>query len=167
MAKNILDLKNVRILIVDDNIHIRQICRTLLTSFGAAAPYMAGNGDEALKVLLTDKVDIVLTDWEMDPIDGLDLARRIRAGEGNIDKFIPIIMMTSYSNMPNVNESRNAGINEFMCKPISAKALYLRIEEIILRPRQFVEVDSYFGPDRQRRDDPTFEDTDDRRGTNN
>ena len=65
--------------------------------------------------------------------------------------LVPIIMMTGYSHRIRVEASRDAGVTEFLVKPFKAKDLYTRIEQLIEKPRQFVEADEFFGPDRRRR----------------
>jgi len=64
---------------------------------------------------------------------------------------VPIIMLTGHTEMHRVIEARDSGVHEFIAKPISAKGLYSRIKSIIDKPRQFVRVGLYFGPDRRRR----------------
>ena len=75
--------------------------------------------------------DIVFVDYRMEPIDGAELTRKIRAGEEGIDPYIPIIMVTGYSDMRRILEARDAGVSEYLVKPISAKLLYMRICAVI------------------------------------
>jgi DNA-binding response OmpR family regulator len=69
---------------------------------------------------------------------------------------LPIIMMTGHSEKSRVVEARDAGVTEFVAKPLTAKAVLERIQAVIYRPRPFVRTATYFGPGRRRRDDPTF-----------
>ena len=144
-------------MIVDDNVNMRAICKQFIRSFGAREMHEAADGDEALKLLNHTTVDILITDWEMRPMDGIELADNIRNNEDSPNQFMPIIMMTAYSSMTNVQKARDTGINEYLCKPVSALSLYKRIEEVITRPRQFVKAANYFGPDRQRHFDESYE----------
>lgn len=89
----------------------------------------------------------------MQPYDGIELIRRIRRDPRSPNKFVPIIMMTGYSHRARVEQARDMGVTEFLVKPFTAKDLYTRIEQLIERPRQFVDAGegTYFGPDRRRR----------------
>jgi DNA-binding response OmpR family regulator len=69
---------------------------------------------------------------------------------------VPIIMLTGHSDKKRVMIARDAGITEFLTKPISAKSLYERILNVVLRPRPFVKTKTYFGPDRRRNVNPNY-----------
>ena len=94
--------------------------------------------------------DIVITDWAMPIFDGLELTRMIRQPGANANPFVPIIMLTGHSEKKHVMAARDAGITEFLAKPLSAKALYERILNVVMNPRPFVRTKTYFGPDRRR-----------------
>ncbi len=94
--------------------------------------------------------DIVLTDWAMPIFDGLELTQMIRQPNANANPYVPIIMLTGHSERKRVIAARDAGITEFLAKPISAKALYQRILNVVINPRPFIKSKSYFGPDRRR-----------------
>jgi DNA-binding response OmpR family regulator len=94
--------------------------------------------------------DIVITDWAMPIFDGLELAQMIRQPGANANPYAPIIMLTGHSEKKRVVAARDAGITEFMAKPISAKALYQRILNVVANPRPFIKTKTYFGPDRRR-----------------
>ena len=118
--------------------------------------------DKKLGVTLTDDVkkalstkpDIVLTDWVMPPHNGIDLARWVRTGAGSPDPFLPIIMMTAFSDLDRVAEARDAGVNEFLAKPMSPKNLMRRVQAVVEKPRSYIRNDGYFGPERRRRELP-------------
>ncbi len=137
-------------LVVDDNTHMRRIVRTILASFGSREIYEAEDGAEGLEAVDSYSPDIVITDWVMPVLDGAEMVRMIRNPDGGPNAFVPIIMLTAYSEKRRVLEARDLGVNEFMCKPISAKSLYHRIQSIITNPRPFLRTKTYFGPDRRR-----------------
>jgi DNA-binding response OmpR family regulator len=82
--------------------------------------------------------------------DGLELTQMIRQPGGNANPYVPIIMMTGHSEKRRVTAARDAGITEFLAKPVSAKGLYERIVSVIVNPRPFIKTKTYFGPDRRR-----------------
>jgi CheY-like chemotaxis protein len=145
-----LDFSKLRFLVVDDNAHMRRILRTLLHGFGARQVYEAEDGATGLEAFTHYAPDIVLTDWAMPIFDGLELAQMIRQPGANSNPYAPIIMLTGHSEKKRVTEARDAGITEFMAKPISAKALYQRILTVVASPRPFIRTKTYYGPDRRR-----------------
>ncbi len=158
------DLSHLSVLVVDDNKHMLTLLRTILHGLGVGHIREALDAGEALREMRSFAPDILITDWVMSPMDGLELVRRIRCGEDSPNPYMPIIMLTGYTELHRVVESRDAGVTEFLAKPVSAKALYSRIIGIIERPRPFVRTKSYFGPDRRRREDGGFQGPE-RRGT--
>ncbi|MCW2308471.1 CheY-like chemotaxis protein [Rhodobium gokarnense] len=152
-----LDLSNLRFLVVEDNTHMRRIIRMLLTGFGARDVVETEDGAAGLEAFQATSPDIVITDWVMPIIDGLELSRMLRNRETSTNPFVPIIMLTGHSEKKRVVEARDAGITEFLCKPISAKSLYLRIANTIVNPRPFIETRTYFGPDRRRAESSNYQ----------
>lgn len=147
-------LKNVSFLIVDDCDFTRRVSAQILRCFGAESIYEAFDGEDAKHQVADHKPDIVLTDWMMKPTDGISFTRWVRKGSDSPAPFLPIIMMTSYSDADRVLEARDAGVNEFLVKPMTPKSLMTRLQSVIEKPRVFVRTDDYFGPDRRRRDLP-------------
>lgn len=154
-------LKGVSILIVDDQEFILNLVRAMLRVLGAEMVYDARDGEEAWESLAAQPIDMMITDWYMKPVDGLALVHRIRNDKQSPNPYLPIIMMSGYSERARIFRARDSGINEFVVKPLSAKALFGRIVNVIEHPRQFVRTDSFFGPDRRRRNHDV---EDDRRG---
>ena len=146
-----IDFNKLRFLICDDNPHMRRILRTLLHSFGAREAYEAEDGATALEMYTHYVPDIVITDWAMPIFDGLELAQMIRQPESKGNPYAPIIMLTGHSEKRRVTVARDAGVTEFLAKPISAKGLYQRILNVVANPRPFIKTKTYFGPDRRRK----------------
>jgi two-component system chemotaxis response regulator CheY len=145
-----IDFNKLRFLIVDDNVHMRRILRTLLHGFGSREVYEAEDGAAGLEAFTQYAPDIVFVDWAMPIFDGQEMTQMIRQPGANANPFVPIIMLTGHSERKRVTASRDAGVTEFMVKPISAKALYQRIVNVIANPRPFIKTNTYFGPDRRR-----------------
>jgi CheY-like chemotaxis protein len=145
-----IDFNKLRFLLCDDNPHMRRILRTLLHSFGAREAYEAEDGATALEMYTHYVPDIVITDWSMPIFDGLELTQMIRQPESKGNPYAPIIMLTGHSEKRRVTVARDAGVTEFLAKPISAKGLYQRILNVVANPRPFIKTKTYFGPDRRR-----------------
>jgi len=150
------NFRYLKVLILDDNRFMLQLFRRILSALGIKEVEDVTEADEAFEALKHFKPDIVLCDWHMENVDGVAFVRRVRTAADSPDPFIPIIMVTSFSDPVLINRARNAGVTEFLVKPISAKSMYLRIVEVIERPRPFIRSKKYFGPDRRRGRRPEF-----------
>ena len=151
-----IDFNRLRVLVIDDNAHMRRILRTLLHSFGTRDVYEAEDGASGLEAFMHFIPDIVITDWAMPIFDGLELTQMIRQPGANANPYVPIIMLSGHSEKKRVVSARDAGVTEFLAKPISAKALYQRILNIVVSPRSFIKTRTYFGPDRRRNTNLTY-----------
>ena len=143
-------LDNVNVLILDDNRHMRSLVQSILHALGVKNIREAGDAAEAFKELQHFHADVIIVDWHMEPLDGLDFVRLVRTAKDSPNPYVPIIMLSGHTEYRRVTEARDAGVNEFLAKPISAKALYQRFAMIIDNPRPFVRTKNYFGPDRRR-----------------
>ncbi|MBX3477795.1 MAG: response regulator [Brevundimonas sp.] len=144
-------LGNLNILLVDDNQHMRAITSAILQSAGVRRLKEAPDGAAALEALRNHPVDLAIVDFNMYPLDGVEFTRLVRNSPDSANPYLPIIMMTGHSEKSRVTEARDAGVTEFVVKPITAKAILERMQAVILRPRAFVKAETYFGPDRRRR----------------
>lgn len=149
-------IEELRVLVVDQEPHMRKLIRTFLRSLGIEKMLEAANAEEALTVLRARDVDLLLSECMLKPDDGFSLVRQIRAGAEGINDELPIIMMSGQTSKKQIIDARNIGANEFVAKPLSAKVLRQRIEAIVERPRPFVRTRKYTGPCRRRRDLPDF-----------
>ena len=151
-SKNLASrLSQVGVLIADDDARIAHIVRKVLESLGFAHIYMARDGEHALKILQTEKIDLVITDWQMAPMDGISLVKYLRTTEESPNRIIPIIMLTGNADRIQVEVARDCGVTEFVVKPFSAKTLCDRIVALIENPRSFIMSKGFTGPDRRRR----------------
>src|SRR6201990_1439920 len=145
-----IEFSRLRFLVIDDNAHMRRILRTLLHGFGARDVYEAEDGAAGLEAFTHYVPDIVITDWAMPIFDGLELTQMIRQPGANANPYVALIMLTGHSAKRRVPAARDAGVPEFLAKPISAKGLYQRIANVVANPRPFIKTKTYFGPDRRR-----------------
>lgn len=146
----------IKVLIVEDNAPMLEICRSLLMAFGVKDVFGTHSGMDGFQVFCKEKPDLVIADWMMEPTSGIFLTEQIRHNTLSPNKFAPIILMTGFSEKKRVIEARDAGVTEFLVKPFSARDLYKRVAQIIERPRQFVRTEEFFGPDRRRKVDQNF-----------
>ncbi len=149
MTKHI-NLSLLRCLVVDDNAHMRKLTATTLYGLGVKEIYEAADGATATKILEEFNVDIIVLDWVMSPEDGIAITRRIRSKTESSNPFLPIVMLTGHTERIHIEEARDAGVTEFLSKPMSVKGLAMRIFSIIDKPRPFVRNSNFFGPDRRR-----------------
>ena len=141
----------LKILVVDDNQHMRKLVVTILQAFGAIQIFEAADGEHAWTILRDANPDVILLDWQMEGMNGLEFARMVRTSENSPNPFLPIIMLTGHTHIDHVRQARDAGVNEFLAKPVSVKAILTRLISVIEHPRPFVRTKSYFGPCRRRR----------------
>jgi CheY-like chemotaxis protein len=141
----------LKILVVDDNAHMRKLVVTILQAFGAMQIFEASDGTQALAVLRDANPDVVILDWMMEGMSGLEFAKEVRTSPNTPNPFVPIIMLTGHTAMDHVRQARDAGVNEFLAKPVSVKAILTRLIAVIEYPRPYVRTKAYFGPCRRRR----------------
>jgi two-component system chemotaxis response regulator CheY len=147
------NLSKLRVLVVDDSKNMRMLVKTVLNALGVTVVREANDGQAGLQELRSGPVDVAIVDWMMEPMDGLEFVRQVRTAEDSPNPFLPIIMMTGHTERHRIFKARDAGVTEFLAKPITAKTLLLRITNIIEHPRPFVRAKGYFGPDRRRRNE--------------
>jgi CheY-like chemotaxis protein len=150
-VKPAAEFDSLRALVVEDNEHMRQLLRELLNAGGIRAISEAQDGESALEVMRAQRCDLVLADMAMAPMDGIAFTRHLRTSEGSPNPFVPVIMITGYTERHRVEAARDAGVTEFLAKPVTPGTFFARIAEIVDRPRPFVRTGGYFGPDRRRK----------------
>ncbi len=121
--------KKIKVLIVDDFSTMRRICKHLLKQIGFTNIVEADDGTTALNVLKKEKVDLVLTDWNMPKMNGLELLKAIRK-DPNL-KHLPVIMVTAEALNENIIAALKAGVNNYIVKPFNAQTLEKKIEDVL------------------------------------
>jgi CheY-like chemotaxis protein len=154
------DLSNFTILVVEDSIYMQSLITSMLKVFGVGDIMIAEGAKEAIDVLTVTqarskskyitRVDIVLTDWLMSKGNGEEVVRWIRSHEKDEIRFLPVVVISGYATEQLTARARDAGANETLVKPVSAKGLAQRICSVIDHPRPFINVPGFFGPDRRR-----------------
>jgi len=146
----------LKIMVVDDNVHMRKLVVTIVQAFGATQVVEAVDADQAWKLMRESNPDVIFLDWVMEGISGIEFAKMVRTSPQSPNPFVPIIMLTGYTRVDQVRQARDAGVNEFLAKPVSVKVILSRLISVIGHPRPFVRTKSYFGPCRRRRGDDEY-----------
>ncbi|MBT5048775.1 MAG: response regulator [Rhodospirillaceae bacterium] len=152
MKSTEIDFREIKVLLIDDSRHMRLIIKSILLGLGCKQIREAGDAAVAFKEMQSFTANLIIVDWFMEPLDGLEFVRLVRTAEDSPDPYIPIIMLSGFTEFQRVAEARDAGVNEFLAKPVSVQLLGRRIESIINNPRQFIRTKNYFGPCRRRND---------------
>jgi two-component system, chemotaxis family, chemotaxis protein CheY len=141
------------VLVVDDNQYMRKMVRNLLVNCGVKDIYEAADGIVALDTIRTVGPDVVVLDWEMPLLSGAELVRIVRSPGVFPVPDVPIIMLSGHGERWRVVEAARLGVNEYLIKPVSAKALYDRLVSIMTQPRPAVQLGDYYGPEPRRHAD--------------
>ena len=141
----------LKILVVDDNAHMRKLVTTILQAFGVVQIQEADSGQRAWNVLREFNPDVLVLDWVMENMSGLELVQMLRTNPQTPNPFVPVIMLTGHTSLDHVMQARDAGVNEFIAKPVSVKTMMSRLVSVIEHPRPYVRTSAYFGPCRRRR----------------
>ncbi|MES1200560.1 MAG: response regulator [Pseudomonadota bacterium] len=144
-------LATVDMMIVDDNLPMRTLLRSVLRAVGVVRIREASDGEEALDQLSMRGADLILLDHAMPGITGIELVRALRANPEHPSAKARIVMITGYGDRQHVAAARDAGVDEFLVKPITIRGLLLRLEAALAKGREFVDVENFHGPDRRRR----------------
>lgn len=149
-------LKRMKVLVVDPNAYMRGVIadslrRLMITNINAAATAV-----EAFTLGRTFKPDIVFVDWDAGRMSGLEFTREVRRNSTGMSRETPIILLAGAIDHEQLMSARQTGINEFLLKPVSAQGVLSRIEEVVLRPRKFIDSRNYVGPCRRRKEDPAY-----------
>ena len=139
-------IQQLNVLVVDDNAFMRKMVRSLLGTIGVKKTLEASDGIAALELIRQATPDIVVLDWEMPLLNGPELVRIVRSPGVFPVPDIPIIMLSAHGERWRMVEALKIGVNEFLCKPVSAKALLDRLISILLKPRASVKLGDYYGP---------------------
>lgn len=123
--------KNMKILIVDDFSTMRRIIKNLLRDLGFTNTHEADDGNTALPMLKSSDYDLLITDWNMPGMTGIDLLRAVRADDKL--KTLPVLMVTAEAKREQIIEAAQAGVNGYVVKPFTAQALKEKIEKIFER----------------------------------
>jgi len=150
------DYGRLKVLLIEDNQHMRTIIKAILKGVGICEPREARDGAEGLGILRQYPADIALVDYSMTPIDGVEFTKMVRLSSDTSNPYLPVVMITGHSERSRVFDARDAGVNEFVVKPLTARSMLGRMQTVVMHPRPYIRCKSYFGPERRRRKDLRF-----------
>jgi len=139
-------LRTVKVLIVDDQQNMRKVARALLIANGVRHIYEAESGAAGLQAICSIAPDVVILDWKMPGVDGAEFVRTVRSPGAFPMAHVPIIVLTGYGERSHVVEAMRLGANEFLLKPVSAKALHDRLVSVLTMPRPFERIGGNYIP---------------------
>ncbi len=157
--------RNLSLLILDSNNFTRGLIAEILRNLNATNLSLARNLEAAEAALFERNIDLILVSWEKgDSLDGLRFVRQLRRVEDDRIRRLPVIFLTSGLTKQFVIDGRDAGVDEFMSKPISPAAMRQRLEMVVETPRPFVDCNVYVGPCRRRKNPADYHGTKRRAG---
>jgi two-component system chemotaxis response regulator CheY len=143
-------LQELNILIADSNQYMRRITRTMLMNLGAKSVIESTDGLATLEMIRTSDPDVLLLDWDLPVLDGMEVMRIVRSPGVFPRPNLPIIMLTTRGERSLVVAALRGGAHEFLLKPTSPKALLDRLTSIVLNPRPMVKIGDYYVPEPRR-----------------
>ncbi|WP_045223050.1 chemotaxis response regulator CheY [Desulfonatronum thioautotrophicum] len=120
--------KNMRVLVVDDFSTMRRIIKNILRQLGFTNIVEADDGTTAWEVLNKERIDFVISDWNMPKMTGIDLLRKVRASEEYAD--VPFLMVTAEGLQENIIEAVQAKVSNYIVKPFTPETLGQKIDKI-------------------------------------
>ncbi|MGH1403513.1 MAG: response regulator [Alphaproteobacteria bacterium] len=121
---------NMNVLIVDDYATMLRIIKNLLKQLGFSNIDEASDGSEAYDKLKSKQYGLVISDWNMEPMTGLEFLKQVRASDKSY-KTVPFIMVTAESKTENVIAAKQAGVNNYIVKPFNAETLKTKITAVL------------------------------------
>lgn len=144
-------LSDIRILLAESDMHLGPMLHQVLQRMGFKSVQLVRDGVAAAEALSHEAKDILITEWQLQSMDGIQLTQQIRRESAGMKRLLPIIMMTARAERQDVEVARDAGITEFVVKPYNSNTIFKRIQQVVDNPRGFLLAPQYVGPDRRRR----------------
>jgi two-component system chemotaxis response regulator CheY len=143
-------LQDLSILIVDSNHYMRRLTRTMLMNLGTKSVIEAADGLAALEQIRICDPDVMLLDWDMPVLNGMEVMHIVRSPGVFPCPNLPIILLTNRAQRSAVEQALRAGAHEFLLKPTSPKALRDRLTSIAIKPRPMMKLGKFYVPEPRR-----------------
>lgn len=141
---------DICVFVLDDHRFMREVIRLMLGTLGIRRVLASGSVDEAMAMLAHEKVDVVIADYRLGGETGAEFMRLVRGLQGHA-RFVPLIGCTADTSPATISEMRDAGADEVLAKPVSARVIWAKLMAVTNARRNFVSAPDFFGPDRRRR----------------
>ena len=143
------DFSRLAILVVEESLLMRELMRDILREFNIREVTEVAKPDTAWDLLGKHPYDLLFIDWSPE-CDALALLKRIRQDKKSPTPFLPVIVMSAFTELGQVAAARDAGANAFLAKPVSARDIYGHLAAVVEFARPFVRGNEFVGPDRRR-----------------
>ena len=143
-------IERLGILVVDENAYLRKLTRMMLMNIGAKLIYEAADGLAALDAIRAANPDVLLLDWDLPILNGSQVMQIVRSPGVFERPSIPAIMLSDCADRGRIQAAMRLGVNEFLIKPTSPKALRDRLLSILIKPRAMVQIGKYYVPQPRR-----------------
>jgi YesN/AraC family two-component response regulator len=140
-------MRLIKVVIIDDRHLMRKVIRALLMSIGVEQIFEAGDGVSGLDTICNVVPHVVLLDWDMPTMSGAEFVRKVRSPAIFPQPDVPIIVLSGHSDESCVLEAEGLGVNEYLVKPVFGRTLSDCILSVIAKPRAFVQIGDYYGPE--------------------
>jgi CheY-like chemotaxis protein len=148
-SKARINLERASVLLIDNSLGL-EILSHIFHGFGTRALHRCSSVGEALEVVATTALDLIVTEALLVDRDGYDFVQAVRQlGEQDPNRFTPIIVLSAHTAASKVGKARDCGANFFVAKPISPQVIMDRLIWVAKENRQFLQTDTYSGPDRR------------------
>jgi CheY-like chemotaxis protein len=144
-----INLEKATVLVLDDNGPSLDILSQVVSGFGVKQLLRAESVADAQTLIRTKTFDLIISDVQMPVTDGIEFIEWLRKDGGETNRYVPVILVTGHTRTSQIFKLRDAGSNYVVAKPITPKVLLERIVWVAREERQFIECDSYIGPDRR------------------
>ncbi len=144
-----INLEKATVLVLDDNGASLDILSQVVSGFGVKQLFRAESVMDAQALIRTKTFDLIISDVQMPVTDGIEFIEWLRKESGENNRYVPVILVTGHTRTSQIFKLRDAGSNYVVAKPITPKVLLERIVWVAREERQFIECDSYIGPDRR------------------
>lgn len=149
-----LNLKEMTILIVDPNEFSRSFTRGICRGFRFGGVEAAASAPEALEIMSKQPIDVVISDWVLPPLGGSIFIRQLRVSPLVATPEVPVIILTAATDHHTLLAARDAGINDFLTRPLALGRFLTCLENVLRSPLPFIRADRYIGPCRRRKSRP-------------
>ncbi len=149
------DISQLRVLVLEKHLLIRRLLTEVFRECGVPTVMSTADPNDAFDMFCDSQIDIIFTDW-CSGLDGMAFLNRVRQDPTSSNCFVPVVVVTAFTELHNVCVARDNGMTEYLAKPISAKMIYSRLVKVIENNRPFIRTGSFFGPERRRRQQDSY-----------